>query len=173
MMTMAMIRSQWRGVASTDPMTEKESTMPVYGKKSNPAKDLNFAGPNFGTNHSDVLSTELFLIAPLVDPIRRFIELKEAVREAIIDSKVSEADASLKASIRCEFFHYRRKPQFLINKELVEGNDILAEMIDSQHPDPCISIFVRYFRAAAAFIREAVPNIPDQEPEVGLVYPLS
>ena len=90
-----MTLSQWRGVASIDPMTEKESTIPVYGKKSSPTKDLNFAGPNFGTNHSDALSAELFLIALFIALICRFIQLEETVRDAAIGSEVFKGDASL------------------------------------------------------------------------------
>jgi hypothetical protein len=36
-------------------MARKASTIPVYGRKRRPTKDLKNAGPKEGTNHSDAL----------------------------------------------------------------------------------------------------------------------
>ena len=39
-----------------EPHAAKDTTIPVYGKNKIPTQTLNFLEPNFGTNHSDVLS---------------------------------------------------------------------------------------------------------------------
>lgn len=43
-------------LVASEPQDTKETTIPVYGKKSMPQQSLKFLGPNFGTNHSEYLS---------------------------------------------------------------------------------------------------------------------
>src|SRR3990172_785189 len=51
-----------------EPQAAKDITIPVYGKNKIPTPSLKFLEPNFGTNHSDILSfcirylTQFFLI---------------------------------------------------------------------------------------------------------------
>ena len=39
-----------------EPHAAKDTTIPVYGKNKIPIPSLKFLEPNFGTNHSDILS---------------------------------------------------------------------------------------------------------------------
>lgn len=54
-MPIAMIRSPSK-LPEIAPSNEKHVTIAVYGKNKTPTLIRKFFGPNFGTNHSDVLS---------------------------------------------------------------------------------------------------------------------